>query len=103
MEEAVKKFQDDGNQVLFQICEGVVWMPNALSFSLRKTAVELNLKSKYLRHMPWRIAEAEDPEQAEICAQLLISGDKSTMTTLELWMLENILSDLQAVDIIEYK
>ena len=52
--------------------------------------------------MLWRIAEAEDPEQAEICAQLLISGDKSTMTTLELWMLENILSDLQAVDIIEY-
>ena len=95
------KLTENGNSLDLAFAEGVQWICNQVAFTTRKLVGEVSLKYKWLDMVPWRIAEAESPEQASICRQQLLDGDPEKMTLLELRYRHELVDDLEvASDII---
>ena len=95
------KLTENGNSLDLAFAEGVQWICSQVAFTTRKLVGEVSLKYKWLDMVPWRIAEAESPEQASICRQQLLDGDPAKMTLLELRCRHELVDDLEvASDII---
>ena len=66
-----------------------------ISYTLRRTSTAVDVKGGCYKKIPWRVAEAEDPEQAGICADQLKNGDRSTYGPLEICYLETLVPALE--------
>jgi hypothetical protein len=90
-------FAATNDRGLFVRCSGVQWIFQSLSFSGRRTGSEMKLKGKFLKLVPWRVAESEDPEQAAVCAEQLRTTSESRMSPLELRYKQKLLPSLEVL------
>ena len=69
-----------------------------MSYALRRVSSDAAMKGGWLKCVPWRFAEAGDPEQAAICLQQLKDGDPTRMGPLELRQRDEFSEDLQVLE-----
>lgn len=92
----VASLLQNGRAMDGQTCEFVDWIMLELSLSLRNTASELTLKTKWLHCVPWRITECDNPEQADICANMLVEASDANTSPLIACQKEELAPSLQA-------
>ena len=82
VDELIQSITSQGRALTVASCEGVQWIWSQLAFVMRKVGQQLVLELKWLKMVPYRIAEAEDPEQARICADQLTSANADGLSPL---------------------
>ena len=65
-----------------------------VSVALRKTALHINVKTKFLKYVPYRISEATDTTQAGIFAEQHRAARPEDLSLLEQVYIETILPEL---------
>ena len=77
-------------------CEGSVWAFERTSHAMRSLSKELDIRGRWLLRIPWRVSEADSPEQAAECSLQLINASNADLDPLSLHYKEDLLGDLQA-------
>ena len=77
-------------------CEGCTWVWECTTRAMWNLSTEMVVRGAWLNRVPWRVAEADDPQEAGECALQLesIPDDRLDLYLIELK--HTIIPDLEA-------
>ena len=89
---------DNAAMLSLELCDGFEWVYNNIDLMLRTTAMEMDLKSNWLRGPAVRMARCRDRVEAGILAELLENIDKSRLDALAAHYKATFIDELKVYD-----